>query len=85
MNKVNDLYRYNEQNVVVSPAAGATGTIICTFGGGCLFRVYHNQEDFTDYEIRHDELPVTIEEGALPAFYECSGRNILDHSHRFLD
>ncbi len=54
--------------------------IIRTFDGSFMFRVYRDPEHFTDYEIRHDDLSVTIDADALAAFYKIGERNILDHS-----
>ncbi len=64
--------------------AGVKGTLIRSFDGEITFRVYHDNERFTDYEIRHDDLSVTIDEDALAAFYKTGKRNILDHSPQVL-
>jgi hypothetical protein len=46
-----------------------------------LFRVYHGDGVFDDYEILHGDLSVTIDEDALASFYENeSGDKLLDHS-----
>ncbi|MEX2281204.1 MAG: hypothetical protein WEE89_01825 [Gemmatimonadota bacterium] len=37
-----------------------------------------------DYDIRHDDLPVTIDADALAAFYTVGERTILDHSPEVL-
>ena len=73
-------YLYGNVPVEVDSAAGAQGMIIRSFDGTFTFRVYRDPERFTDYEIRHDDLSVTIDADALAAFYKVGKRNILDHS-----
>lgn len=46
---------------------------IRTLGGDLMFRVYDDDECFTDYEIRHDDLSIMIDEDALAAFYRTGG------------
>ncbi len=79
-----DDYLYGGQPANVTSAAGVRGTIIRTFDGGYLFRVYHDHHNFTDYVIQHDELTVTIDTDALAAFYNVGEHNILDHSPQVL-
>ena len=81
---MNDKYLYGEQPAEVESAAGAKGVLIRTLDGAVTFRVYHNRERFTDYEIRHDDLSVTIDADALAAFYKVGERDILDHSPQVL-
>jgi hypothetical protein len=82
--KVKGKYWYGKQTAEVTPADGVKGTIIRTFDGGYAFRVYHDQNTFTDYDIRHDDLNVTIDADALAAFYKVGEHNILDHSPQVL-
>lgn len=63
---------------------GAKGVLIRTAGGATVFRVYDGRAGFTDYEIRHDELSVTIDADELAAFYKVGERDILDHDPRVL-
>lgn len=49
-----------------------------------IFRVYRDSHEFTDYEIRHDELAVTIDPDELATFYRIDGRDALDHSPEVL-
>jgi len=42
-------------------------------GGIIFFRVYQNDGEFTDYDISHDELSITIDTDAMASF-------ALDHS-----
>ena len=52
---------------VFSPT-GVRSVLIHTFDGTMVFRVYHDREHFTDYEIRHDDLSAIIDKDALAAF-----------------
>jgi len=81
---MNETYLYGGVPVSVESAAGARGVIIRTLGGTLLFRVYHDRERFIDYEIRHDDLGVTIDAGELAAFYKVGARDVLDHSPEVL-
>jgi hypothetical protein len=77
---MNNKYLYGSVPAEVDSAAGVQGMIIRTFDGALMFRVYRDPEHFTDYEIRHDDLSVTIDADALAAFYKVGERNILDHT-----
>jgi len=81
---MNGKYLYGKLPAEVEQAAGVKGVIIRTFDGVLMFRVYHDPKRFTDYEIRHDDLSVTIDADALAAFYEVGERRILDHSPQVL-
>lgn len=80
-----DKYLYGGQPAEVEPAAGVEGTIIRTFDGAMMFRVHHDGEHLTDYEIRHDDLSVTIDKDALAAFYKACPRVDGDGEHKILD
>ncbi|MFM9888613.1 MAG: hypothetical protein ACKVQT_36785 [Burkholderiales bacterium] len=79
-----DTYLYGGVPAEVKRAGGVQGMIIRSLDGGFLFRVYHEGERFTDYEIRHDDLSVTIDAEALAAFYKAGERDTLDHSPEVL-
>ena len=81
---MNDKYLYGGVPAEVKPAAGAKGIIIRTLDGALAFRVYHDGGHFTDYQIRHDDLSVTIDVDALASFYKVGERDILDHSPQVL-
>lgn len=81
---MNDKYLYGGQPAEITSAAGVQGVIIRVLNGALMFRVYRDGEQFTDYEIRHDDLSVTIDKDALAAFYNIGERNILDHSPEVL-
>lgn len=77
-------YLYDNEPAEVKSANGARGVLIRTLGGVMVFRIYHDNERFTDYEIRHDELSVTIDSDAIASFYRVGNDNILDHSPEVL-
>lgn len=77
-------FLYGGKLAVVKPAAGVPGIILRSVQGGLTFRVYHDADGFTDYEIRHDELSVTIAADELASFYEIGDDRILDHSPQLL-
>jgi len=84
MTKVTDKFLYGELLAEVQSAAGVKGVLIRTAGDATVFRVYDGRERFTDYEIRHDDLGVTIDADELAAFYKVGERDILDHSPQVL-
>lgn len=67
-NKKINKYLYGGQPAEVTPAARVKGVIIRTLHGALMFRVYCDSENFTDYELRHDDLSVIISKGELAAF-----------------
>ena len=81
---MNHTYLYGGAPAQVTSAAGAKGVIIRTLDGAITFRVYHDRDRFTDYEIRHDELSVTIDADEMAAFYRVGGRDVLDHDPQVL-
>ena len=77
-------FRYGASAATASPADGVTGFLLKRMDGSFFFRVYTTNGDFTDYDIRHDDLEVTIAPDALASFYEIGERCILDHSPEVL-
>jgi len=71
---MNDKYLYGEVPAEVESAAGIKGVIIRTLDGTMMFRVYHDRAHFTDYELRHDDLNVTIAKDEPAAFYKACPR-----------
>jgi hypothetical protein len=60
-------------------ATGTTGFVLDTLDG-YVFRVYDKDGGFTDYDLRHGDLEVTIQD-ADAVFYELdNGRKLLDYS-----
>jgi hypothetical protein len=84
MRNVTERFLYGELPAEVQPAAGVTGVLIRSLDHCIVFRVYDDNHKFTDYDIRHDDLSVTIDADALAAFYKVGERDILDHDPRVL-
>jgi hypothetical protein len=72
-------YFYGGNPCDVSPAEGVKGVLIKS-GPTFYFRVYDSGGSFTDYDIQHDDLFVTIDADALASFYHCGEHHCLDHS-----
>ena len=77
-------YLYGGRPAETESADGAKGVLIRARDGTLMFRVYHGNEGFTDYAIRHDDLSVTIDKDALATFYRVGEDYILDHSPQVL-
>ena len=76
--------RYGVSSAAVSPAAGVTGFLLKRTDRSFFLRVYCTSGDFTDYDIRHDDLEVTISPDALASFYQIGDRRLVDHSPEVL-
>ena len=74
----------NGDEADVSSAAGVKGVLISLFGGGYAFRVYDGKGGFEDYDIKHNDLEVTISEEELASFYKYGDAQWLDHSPEVL-
>jgi hypothetical protein len=72
-------YIYGGRLCDVTPAGGVKGILIRS-GSELLFRVHENEETFTDYDILHDDLSVTIDPEELASFYSYGENHSLDHS-----
>lgn len=77
-------YLYGGKPAEVRSAAGIEGVLVRTFDGEFCFRVYYDDGNFTDYEIRHSDLSITIDKQELAALYRSEGRNVLDHAPEML-
>jgi hypothetical protein len=77
-------YLYGGAPADVTAAAGTNGVILRSRDGRWMFRVYGDAGAFVDYEIRHDDLSVTIAADELASFYKIGDERILDHSPRVL-
>jgi hypothetical protein len=84
MPKITDRFLYGEKPAEVRSAAGVKGVLIRSLDHRMVFRVYDDNHNFTDYEIRHDDLGVTIDADALATFYKIGEHHILDHSPEVL-
>lgn len=72
---------YGSRPAEAAPAGGVRGVLCKSVDGGCyVFRVYADDQTFVDYELRHDDLTVTIAEDELASFYRVGDEHILDHS-----
>ena len=60
-------------------AKGLRGHIIDTFDGNYYFRVYDADHNFTDYDLHHADLEVTITDPDA-YFYRDEFTDRLDHS-----
>jgi hypothetical protein len=75
-----ETYIYGGKPVKTENAEGVKGILIHGVDG-YIFRVYSEDGSFVDYKIRHDDLPVTIDQDALASFYFLDEETaILDHS-----
>lgn len=70
----------------IKSANGISGQLLRTFdreGSNYFFRVYNSDGTFTDYDLAHSDLSITInDEDAF--FYEDNESNLLDHSPKTL-
>lgn len=72
--------KYGDSLVQVQPAGGVEGILCRTDGGEYFFRVYKPDGSFRDYDLRHDDLRVTIAPDEMASFYEVGQEGVLDHS-----
>jgi hypothetical protein len=74
------------KNFKQTPAKGTNGFLLYTFNGGYVFRVYGKDNTFTDYDIKHCDLELTITDGDA-MFYsdDKNGINHLDYSYKITD
>ena len=77
-------YSYANSRAEEESASGVSGVLCRDSEGSYFFRVYHSDRSFTDYQLRHDDLPVTIGQDALASFYRLHDHNVLDHSPQVL-
>ena len=72
------------ENCNKKPAKGTKGCLIYTMNEVYVFRVYKEDHSFTDYDILHCDLDVTIDSDDA-TFYEFEdGSAALDHSYEVL-
>lgn len=77
-------YLYGTTIAEEAPADGISGVLCRDAKGGYFFRVYRQSGEFTDYDLRHDDLAITIASQALASFYTFGDDHILDHSPQVL-
>lgn len=73
-------YRYGTAVAEETPAGGVTGYLNREKGGRYFFRIYGKDGEFTDYDLIHDDLEVTISPDAMASFYVIGENQCLDHS-----
>ena len=49
-----------------------------------FFRVYEESGEFTDYDVCHDELAVTLDKDEMASLYRTGDQRWLDHSPQVL-
>lgn len=64
---------------MILSAEGVQGQLIYTSTGAYMFRVYTDNFEFTDYDLLHCDLSVTITDKDA-TFYSDERGNRLDHS-----
>lgn len=64
------------------PANGVTGCLLPGFrtDSAGVFRVYHDKGEFTDYDLYHSDLTVTINDPDAYFYTTDTGEAFLDHS-----
>jgi hypothetical protein len=67
----------------MKPAKGVRGHIIDSFTGTYYFRVYDNEGNFIDYDLRHHDLTVIIDDDDAVLYEDAFGAK-LDHSPQTL-
>lgn len=77
--RMSNKYIYGGRVSDVAPAGGVKGILIRS-GAEFSFRVYGRDGSFTDYDIHHDDLTITIDSDELASFYSDGEHHILDHS-----
>lgn len=77
-------FHYGDSVAKVTDASCVSGMLLRSYGGHYFFRVYHEDKSFTDYDLCHDDLEVTIAADALAAFYDLGEEKRLDHSPQVL-
>lgn len=72
--------RYGGVLVEAEPAEGVAGTLCRSLDGTHFFRVATSPTAFIDYELRHDDLAVTIAPDAMASLYRGGDLQVLDHA-----
>ena len=77
---MSEKYRYGKSIAEVTDASGVSGVLTKEADGDYFLRVYHHDKTFTDYDLNHDDLSITIDRDALASFYDLGDRKVIDHS-----
>jgi len=81
---MNESYKYGAEKAEVINASGVSGVLCRNSDGDYFFRVYHQDKSFSDYDLLHNDLSITIDQDALASFYAIGKRKTLDHSPQVL-
>jgi len=77
-------YLYGSRTKNTRDASGVSGILISSPENGYFFRVTDSDGEFVDYELIHDDLPITIDDNSFATLYrDADGDDdvgILDHS-----
>jgi hypothetical protein len=65
-------------------SANGTSGVLLPIGETWVFRVYHGDGEFTDYDIFHSDLSVTINDEDAYFYERRDGNPYLDHSPQTL-
>lgn len=79
-----EIVTYANNEAEVTDASGVSGVLTKGADGNYFFRLYYHDKTFTDFDLNHDDLPVTIDQDALASFYKFGDHNVLDHSPQVL-
>ncbi len=72
---------YGKQTATETPAGGVTGVLCRSIDNTYFFRIYHEVKTFTDYDLRHADMAITIAADEMASFYTMkNGNKALDHS-----
>lgn len=64
----------------IKSANGISGHLLQTVDGTYWFRVYRPDFTFTDYDLHHSDLCITINDPDAALYERDDGTTILDHS-----
>jgi hypothetical protein len=75
---------YGKNAAIEVKANGVTGILCRSFDAKYFFRVKAGDGTFQDYDLRHDDLEVTISPNELASFYTIGDLKVLDHASEVL-
>ena len=75
---------YGNSLAIETNASGMRGLLCKSVDGKYFFRVTQTNGEFLDFDLRHDDLEVTIASDALASFYTAEDFAVLDHTSTVL-
>jgi hypothetical protein len=69
---------------MTAKSANGVSGVLLPVGRTWVFRVYHDNGEFTDYDIFHSDLQVTINDEDAYFYEREDGESYLDHSPQTL-